>query len=306
MAFSESITVLERGWLSANCILLRGRHGCALVDSGYVTHAGQTVQWLRQAMGGQRLDVLLNTHLHSDHCGGNAAIQHWAGDALHTWIPAGTAHAVAVWDEERLSFAATGQQCAPFGFTHTFASGQRIALGDAEWEIHSAAGHDPDMVMLFEPASRTLLSADALWEQALGVIFPEIEGIDGFGDAAATLDCIERLNPARVIPGHGAGFADVGAALRTARKKLEGFAQNPARHAHYAAKVLVKFKLLEQQRMRVADLQKWAARVPYFERLRWLVHSRAAPETAVWVLELLSDLARADAAQVQADWVANR
>lgn len=69
------ITVLERGWLSANNILFIGQHDTAIVDTGYCSHAEQTVELVRDALAGRRLDRLLNTHLHSDHCGGNAALQ---------------------------------------------------------------------------------------------------------------------------------------------------------------------------------------------------------------------------------------
>src|SRR5690606_25945662 len=67
-----SIQVFERGWLSSNNILFTGADGTALVDSGYVTHAPQTLALVRQVLAGRPLERLLNTHLHSDHCGGNA------------------------------------------------------------------------------------------------------------------------------------------------------------------------------------------------------------------------------------------
>ncbi len=66
--------MLERGWLSANNIVLMGPDGTALVDSGYHTHAAQTVALVGHALAGRPLDRLVNTHLHSDHCGGNAAL----------------------------------------------------------------------------------------------------------------------------------------------------------------------------------------------------------------------------------------
>lgn len=78
----NSMRVFERGWLSSNNILFfddevgDGEHGgCALVDSGYLTHAPQTVALVQHALQGKPLRRLLNTHLHSDHCGGNAALQ---------------------------------------------------------------------------------------------------------------------------------------------------------------------------------------------------------------------------------------
>ena len=43
MHLPDSLRVLERGWLSANNIVfLEGEHA-TLVDSGYVTHAAQTL-----------------------------------------------------------------------------------------------------------------------------------------------------------------------------------------------------------------------------------------------------------------------
>ena len=51
----ESLHVLERGWLSSNNILCFDGEQATLVDSGYVTHAAQTVALVRAALGGRRL-----------------------------------------------------------------------------------------------------------------------------------------------------------------------------------------------------------------------------------------------------------
>ena len=107
------LTVFERGWLSSNGVLLRGADRSAFVDSGYCTHADQTVALVRQALGGRPLDLLLNTHLHSDHCGGNAALQA-RHPGVRTLIPPGESAAVKAWDEDALSFKATGQRCERF------------------------------------------------------------------------------------------------------------------------------------------------------------------------------------------------
>jgi len=97
----EGVTVFERGWLSSNNVLLHGHdagEGATLVDTGYVTHAEQTVALVRHALArGQALARIVNTHLHSDHCGGNAALQR-AWPAAGLTIPPGHADAVARWD----------------------------------------------------------------------------------------------------------------------------------------------------------------------------------------------------------------
>ena len=48
------ITVFERGWLSSNNILIRGAQSTALVDSGYATHAAQTVALIRAALAARK------------------------------------------------------------------------------------------------------------------------------------------------------------------------------------------------------------------------------------------------------------
>ncbi len=289
------VRVFERGWLSANNILLTGRHGAALVDSGYCTHAAQTVGLVEKALGSQPLDVLVNTHLHSDHCGGNSALQ-IAYPGLTTFIPPGQASFVESWDPIALTYEPTGQSCPRFRFDGTLKPGCVMGLGDQEWAIHAAPGHDVHSVILFESESRTLISADAFWEAGFGVVFQELEGIDAFDDVGLTLDLIESLDPEVVIPGHGRVFTDVQTALSTARRRLAAYKSNPARHANHAAKVLLKFKLLEVQHIALEDLIGWALETTYFR----MVFARyfGNLDLRLWIESLVLDLERSGALSV--------
>ncbi len=302
-ALPAEITVLERGWLSANSIVFCGaRSGTAVVDTGYCAHAAQTVALVDAALGGRPLARILNTHLHSDHCGGNAALQAaWPG--AQTSIPPGQAAHVRHWDAYALSYTPTGQACPRFRFDGLLQPGTDVVLGDRPWQVHAAPGHDPHSVVLFEPQDALLISADALWENGFGVVFPEIEGEDAFAAVGATLDLIERLAPRTVIPGHGAVFHDAPRALAVARRRLDGFVRDPRRHALYAAKVLLKYKLLEWQQISLADLQAWTAATPYFG----LLHARHfgdAPRQA-WLDALTDDLVRSGAAMRQGEVLHN-
>ena len=262
-----NVVVFERGWLSSNNILFVGRDETALVDTGYSVHADQTLALVESALGSRPLDRVLNTHLHSDHCGGNAALQQ-RYPALLTDIPPGEAALVERWDESGLSFLATGQTCPRFRFTGLLQPGTECLLGDAAWEVHGAPGHDPHSIILFDPASRTLISADALWENGFGIAFPELIGEPSFGEMAATLDRIEELAPLQVVPGHGRVFNEAGNALIVARRRLDGLQRNPVKHARHAIKVLMKFKLLEMQFIAHDDWTAWLWSTPYLETIR--------------------------------------
>lgn len=288
------IQVFERGWLSANNILFTGGAQTALIDSGYCTHSAQTTDLVASALKARPLDLLGNTHLHSDHCGGNAALQeHYPG--LKTLIPPGHAQEVAQWDTVALTYEPTGQSCPRFRFDDVLRPGHAIRLGDRDWEIHAAKGHDPHSIIFFEPQTATLISADALWENGFGVVFPELEGDTAFSEVAATLDLIEELAPQTVIPGHGRLFTHSPEVLRRARTRLDAFAANPARHARHAAKVLLKYKLLEVQQQARIGFLAWATATPYL-RLIW-ARFFPDPDFQVWLAELCDELVLAGAAQ---------
>ncbi len=298
----SGVQVFERGWLSSNNILFKGSQSCVLVDSGYGTHAEQTVALVESGLQGRKLDVLLNTHLHSDHCGGNASLQR-RYPALQTLIPPGQANFVAAWDPVALTYEPTGQLCPRFGYTGLLQPGREVELADIAWEIHAAPGHDPHSVILFEPRSRTLVSADALWEKGFGVVFPELEGEGAFGEVSRTLELIERLAPRIVIPGHGSVFAYRQEVLELARQRLAAFIDQPERHARHAAKVLLKFKLLEKQRLFWSDFQGWALHTSYFQQVR----KRFFPEVAFedWLSQLTTELVQSGVARMDGHLILN-
>ena len=256
--------LLERGWLSANTVLISdatgvtdapnetiatiatNTHGATAIDTGYCTHALQTVALIEAALAGKRLDRVVNTHLHSDHCGGNAAlVAHFGCEVL---IPPGEAAAVAAWDTTALSYEPTGQECPRFAYTGLVQPSSVLRMGGMDWVALAAPGHDPNSLIFYCEAQRCLISADALWENGFGVVFPELDGMHAFDAVAATLDLIDTLAINLVLPGHGGAFGDVPGALARARMRLNGFVQNPSKHRWHAVKVLCMFWLMTQNR----------------------------------------------------------
>jgi glyoxylase-like metal-dependent hydrolase (beta-lactamase superfamily II) len=286
------LTVLERGWLSANQAVFgpAGAIPATVVDTGFSGHAEQTVALVDHALAGEPLGRIVNTHLHSDHCGGNAALQR-RGD-VETWIPAPSVAAVERWDEDTLSYRLTDQPCPRFAADRALVAGDRIVLGEAAWEIHAAPGHDMDAVMLFEPQTRTLIAGDALWEDRLAIIFPELVGQDGFGPTRATLSLIERLRPRVVVPGHGRPFEDVGRALASSRDRVAAFERQPERHAQHAARALLMFHLLEVREGDFDGLVAWMCRTPIYRAVATragMDDARAAAWAAAQVRRLVDD-----------------
>jgi glyoxylase-like metal-dependent hydrolase (beta-lactamase superfamily II) len=304
------LTVLERGWLSSNNLLIhpaRGEAGAVLVDTSHVNHAAQTAALVQHALdrlpGGQLVRIV-NTHLHSDHCGGNATLQRLHQAPLA--VPPGQAAAAAAWDEHLLSYRSTGQRIERFLPQQVLDLGEPLVAGGREWQVIAAPGHDPDAVLLFDAARGVLVSADALWENGFGLVFPELSGEPGFDDVGAVLDLIAALPVRLVVPGHGRPFTDLPGALARARSRLAGHRADPARHARHAMKVLLKYHLMEEGRQPLDQVLAWAQAAPLMQTV-WALHPPLGLATPVaWAGELLEELARAGALAVDGDWVVDQ
>jgi len=289
----ESIQVIERGWLSANNVVLHERGEAVVVDSGYGAHAAQTVALVERALAGKKLARLVNTHCHSDHMGGNAAIQRKFG--CRTSIPEGEAPLVERWDEHALLLAIADQRAERFRYDDTFRDGDALQMGGLEWRVIAAPGHDTHAVVFHSPEARVLISGDALWENGFGVVFPQLFGRDtALAETRATLEAIARLEVDTVIPGHGRPFGGADVALERAFYRLEGYEEDITRLARHCAKVMLSFSLLEKRSMPLAELPGYVARVPILTELNSRYLGMGAPAMAEW---LVNELERAGAAR---------
>lgn len=293
------IQFLVRGWLSANNIVFCPTaqvETTAVVDTGYVAHSAQTLALIQAALGSRPLDIIVNTHLHSDHCGGNAALQaQWP--RCEVVVPHGYREALIPWNESKLSYQYTGQQCERFTPTRFIAPGSEIKLGGWVWEVYGTGGHDPDAVILFEPHHGILISGDALWSDRLAIVFSALSGPNGFGQAHDTLDLIEGLGPRVVLPGHGEAFVDVKSALAQSRQRLNAFILNPERHLQHAARALVMYRMLEVRRTHAEALTAWMLRTPIFTQT---LCTGTADEAGVIASDIINRLV-VDGALVRSD-----
>jgi glyoxylase-like metal-dependent hydrolase (beta-lactamase superfamily II) len=259
----DTVQVFERGWLSANNVLLFDGTEATLVDSGYVTHAGQTVALVRAGLDGRRLGRLINTHSHSDHIGGNASVQRAFGCTIT--VPVGMERAVENWDEAALLLSTAAQSGERFTFDATLAPGDRFVAGELEWQAIAAPGHDMDALAYYNPERRILMSADALWRDGFGILFADVLGTgDGLGEARRTLEAIGRLAVDVVIPGHGAPFAEFDDALERAFARIRAFEADGARMARNAIRACVTFKLLEVRSMALDELPRHLDETPLY------------------------------------------
>lgn len=147
-----------------------------------------------------KIKYILNTHLHLDHCFGNA----WAAERYGV-LP------MAHEDDETL-LARMGEQARMFGLPFEVRTeklggylkdGDVLKLGDNEIKVIHTPGHSRGGLCFYIPAEGWLVSGDSLFEGSIGRT--DLEG----GSYATLIKSItERLlilpEETVVYPGHGA------------------------------------------------------------------------------------------------------
>ena len=292
--------VFIRDWLSSNNVLLKSRDGHVLVDSGYVRHAPMTLALLRTppGLGEESLARLVNTHCHSDHMGGNAAIKAHYGCAVV--LPEGEAPLIDAWDEKSLLLDYCDQRADRFGYEALIRSGETQVWGNLEWQALAAPGHDMGALVFYNPEHRVLISGDALWANGYGFVLPPEFDPCALPAARATLEMLGRLDVRLVIPGHGEPFTEVAAAIDRALSRTSAFEADSLRAARHALKVVLMFALLDKQRMSLDKLPAYVDQVAIYKEFN-AEFFRLAPSALAQML--VGELERAGAARCEHGWL---
>jgi glyoxylase-like metal-dependent hydrolase (beta-lactamase superfamily II) len=292
--------VFVRDWLSANNILLKSREGHVLVDTGYTRHAPLTLALLASTRGlsSAPLALVVNTHCHADHVGGNAAIVERYRCPVA--VPAAEAPLVERWDGKALLYDYCDQRIDRFAVDRVLAADTSYVWGDLEWQALAAPGHDMGALVYYNAAHGILISGDALWEHGFGFVMPPEVDPAALPAARATLDMLAALDIRIVIPGHGEPFTGVSAALDRAMTRIKAFEADSLRVARHAMKVNLMFSLLDRQRMRLADLPAYMERVGIYREFNALFYRMPPADLAAL---LIGELEKSGAAKMRDGWL---
>ena len=194
---AESVTsdVWMLSGLGGNVGVLRSERGAAVVDTMTFRMQGERIRETVEALTGREVEVILNTHYHTDHTHGNPGFPL----GLRIVATQRTLDLMQAFDSD--GFWRSHRDALP---NETFSDTHEIRLGDKT--IRSSflgRGHtDGDLVVLFVE-DRVLHLGDLLFLRRYPNI--DLEAGGSVREWPATLDRVLAMDGwDRVIPGHGA------------------------------------------------------------------------------------------------------
>jgi len=252
------VTWQQRPFPDANLLLLRGSEP-ALVDSGFVGHADDTAAWVHAHT--EDLGLVVNTHWHSDHVGGNALLQ-----------AAGAGIAASAHDADAITRRDPGccvaeyldQPVTPYTVDQSLDDGQVLRLGEGDWEVIATPGHTAGHLCLWQPDERLLAVGDALSDYDVGWVNFALDGPDAAATALAPLERVVDLDPLVLLPSHGRVPGDTGAALTTALRRTQRLVDDPTGAVWYGARRIFAFALMIRDGIPADEVE------PYLHARAWL------------------------------------
>jgi glyoxylase-like metal-dependent hydrolase (beta-lactamase superfamily II) len=243
----SNLHFIQRGWFNSNHILITGEAGAVLVDTGHRQDVAETLRLIEGAgVDPASIRLIVNTHCHWDHCGGNEAIQ--AVSEAAVIMSEETAALFQTNDRRAMWLDYFGAEMVMITADFTLHDGDEIKLADLLFQVIAAPGHAPDAIALYQPQHRLLICADALLENGdCGILNTAVHGPQILDKAIATVEKFAQLEAAVALPGHGRMIIDVPGNIVQLRQRLAAFKAEPARMAwHLLRRVFMTYLMLVQ------------------------------------------------------------
>ena len=256
------ISFFQRRYPSSNSVLLHGARP-VLVDPGFGADVPELEAWLRaEGVEPQALSLIVNTHSHCDHAGGNHALQQRYGKTIAA--DPGEAALVNARDPDACRAQWLRQPIESYEVGRMLVDGDTVATSRTTWRVVATPGHTAGHLGLHSPEQGVLILGDALHDADIGWLNPYREGADSLERQTATIERLQRL-PARIgYSGHGPAIRDLPAAFARARRRLQSWRDDPARIAWHACKRIFSQALMLTDGLTEPELAPMLLACPWF------------------------------------------
>ena len=247
----KDLFFIERGYLNANHFVYRSESP-VLIDTGYIADFSETEKLITD-LGVILSDIslIINTHTHCDHIGGNRIIQQRSGCdiALHEV----GRYFIDTLDDWSTWWRYYNQDADFFTVTRTLQDGEVIAIGPHEFQVIYTPGHASDGIVLYNSREKVLISSDTLWENDSAVMTLRVEGSRALFHMRESLEKLESLDVNRIYPGHGRPFSNLKGAIAKSKEKIETYVRDRNTIGNDLIKKIIVYTLLMKKSIKESE-----------------------------------------------------
>lgn len=251
----------QRRFPSANMVLVRTERPL-LFDTGFGNDLPETERLLCEAgVAPERLHLIVNSHFHSDHTGGNHGLQQRYGlsIAAHRW----EADMVNARDPEACTADWLVQPVESYRVNRPLAEGDLIDAGGVLLQVLHTPGHTLGHISLYAPEERVLIMGDAVHADDVSWVNPFREGAGALHRHLETLDRLAKLPIAWACSGHGPAITNPSAAIDAGRRRYEKWLADPQKLAWHAIKRIFAYALMLDGGLAAGDVTHYLLRCPW-------------------------------------------
>ena len=253
---SNDLFFIERGYLNGNHFVYRSKEP-VLIDTAYISGFDETERLINTLdIDLSDISLIISTHCHCDHIGGNRIIQEKSGCdiALHKIGK----HFIDTQDDWSTWWRYYNQEADFFNCTRALEDGEIVAVGPHKFQVIYTPGHAADGIVLYNEEEKVLISSDTLWENDMAVMTIRVEGSAAIFKMMESLEKIESLDVKIVYPGHGRPFTNIKEAISKSKKKIERYINN---------RELIGLDLLKKIIIYTLLMRKIVVREEFFDQL---------------------------------------
>lgn len=294
MSLPAWLHFFERPFPSANMVLI-GTQQPVLIDSGFGTDIKRTEQLLYQAgVQPQALKLLLNTHYHCDHVGGNHHLQQQYG------VP-NAAHFIEAQEVNRRSKDACDaewleQPIEPYEVNYFLADGDEIDAGGVRLQVLHTPIHSLGHLSFYLPDQQILIAGDTIHRRDVAWLNPFRADGNLF---ESTLNVVDRLRslPVRwACSGHGKAITEPAATFKRAQERYERWSRDPEKVGWHACKRILAYGLMMSNGLSEEELHAYLLRAPWYQDY---TRKLFEVEPIAFIAPLLAEMLRSRAAAWQ-------
>jgi hydroxyacylglutathione hydrolase len=183
----------EQGMLDCNTYIIAGKPGL-IIDPGNPGCVMAKVNSMRRdGIEPGNIGTIINTHLHIDHCSGNASFKQLSGAKIILHKVQQENYQSIIGNDRMLGME-------PEEFTaDEVVEGEQLSAGGIELEMIPAPGHSPECVCFYEKKNKWLLCGDVIFEMNTGRV--DLPGGDA-DQLKISIESLSRLDIEYLLPGH--------------------------------------------------------------------------------------------------------